>query len=71
MCVLTAFKTRAAKLEGILKSAGISVSINPEKPRKGCFEVFRSKRDASALVDWPHAGRELALRHLSAVSASF
>ena len=36
---LAAFKTRAAKLEGILKNVGISVAINPEKPRKGCFEV--------------------------------
>ncbi len=29
----------AANLEKALKAAGKSVVINPEKPRKGCFEV--------------------------------
>ena len=34
-----AFKTRAAKLSKLLEDAGISVTINPSKPRKGSFVV--------------------------------
>ncbi len=32
---------RATKLEKLLKEAvpGTAVSVNPDKPRKGCFEV--------------------------------
>lgn len=39
------FKTRANKLDKLLKEAvpDVEVAINPDKPRKGCFEV----RDAS------------------------
>ncbi|KAH7301325.1 hypothetical protein KP509_23G020300 [Ceratopteris richardii] len=35
------FKTRAAKVQtGLTKAIpGVEVLINPEKPRKGCFEV--------------------------------
>ncbi|XP_078181257.1 selenium binding protein [Carex rostrata] len=36
-----AFKTRALKVKEGLESGvpGISVTINPEKPRRGCFEI--------------------------------
>jgi hypothetical protein len=30
---------QATKLEKLLKEKGLQSSINPEKPRKGCFEV--------------------------------
>jgi len=33
------FRTRATKLEGLLKAAGFKVVMNPEKARKGTFEV--------------------------------
>ena len=34
-----AFKTRAVKIEKSLKDAGYIVSMNKEKPRKGCFVI--------------------------------
>lgn len=33
------FKGRAAKVEAVLKAAGLKVTINAEKPRKGSFVV--------------------------------
>ncbi|EKX37054.1 hypothetical protein GUITHDRAFT_116780 [Guillardia theta CCMP2712] len=43
-----------AKLEKLLKEAKISVEINPEKPRKGCFEVRLGNGDKIvSLLDMP------------------
>jgi len=36
-----------------LKKDGISVSINPEKPRKGCFEIRVKDQKVISLLDMP------------------
>lgn len=33
------FRNKAAKVEKALKEAGFTVSVNPEKPRKGSFVI--------------------------------
>lgn len=50
-----AFKTRAAKLEAAIKKElpSTTVTINPEKPRKGCFEVTVGSSVVLSLLNMP------------------
>ena len=66
-----AFKTRAAKLEKALKDAGYSVSINPEKPRKGAFVVTvdGSDKPAVELLDMPRPFTKLKALDIDEVAA--
>ena len=43
------------KLEGFINDAdkAIAVTINPEKPRKGCFEVRVGDKAVVSLLDLP------------------
>lgn len=45
------FKSRAALLEASLKAAGVKVSINKEKPRKGAFVVTSGDAVLLELLD--------------------
>ena len=56
-----AFKTRAAKLSKLLEDAGITVTINPSKPRKGSFVVtVESDQDPLLeLLDMPRPFNKL------------
>ena len=44
---------RPAKFEAAVKAAGGSVTINAEKPRKGCFEVKVGDKTIVSLLDMP------------------
>jgi len=44
------FLFQATKLEGLLKQKGLQCSINPEKPRKGCFEVRSADKTFVSLL---------------------
>ena len=48
-----AFKTRAAKIEKACSEAGIKVSINAEKPRKGSFVISHEGKVLLELLDMP------------------
>jgi hypothetical protein len=39
------FKTRAAKIEKALKEKGYTITINPTKPRKGCFVIKKEGKE--------------------------
>ncbi|XP_020113535.1 selenoprotein H [Ananas comosus] len=50
------FKTRAIKVKDGLESAvpGVTVTINPEKPRRGCFEIREDGGEVFvSLLDMP------------------
>jgi hypothetical protein len=47
------FKNRAEKLSALLKKDGYTVSINPDKPRKGAFVVTVGNRVHMELLDMP------------------
>ncbi|GFH05755.1 uncharacterized protein HaLaN_00268 [Haematococcus lacustris] len=63
---------KATKLEKLLKEAlpGVVVSINPDKPRKGCFEV-REGEDVKhvSLLDMPRPFTKLKELDLEALAA--
>ena len=47
------FKNRAEKLSALLKVEGYTISINPEKPRKGCFVVSVGSTKHIELLNMP------------------
>jgi len=66
-----AFKTRATKLETLVKASGVgaTVSINAEKPRKGCFEVSVNGKAVLTLLDMPRPFTKLKALDMEAVAA--
>ncbi|KAL6748002.1 Seleno protein H [Haematococcus lacustris] len=70
--VIEAWYVGATKLEKLLKEAlpGVVVSINPDKPRKGCFEV-REGEDVKhvSLLDMPRPFTKLKELDLEALAA--
>ena len=56
-----AFKTRAAKVEKFVLAArsDVQVEINPDKPRKGCFEVRVGDTKVISLTDMPRPFKKL------------
>ena len=53
------FMRAAVKLEGLLKAEGIVVVINPEKPRKGFFEVRTKGKKVVSLGPMPRPFKAL------------
>lgn len=52
-----AFKKRAENVKSLLASrniaGGVSVKLNTEKPRKGCFEIIANGETVISLLDMP------------------
>lgn len=66
------FKTRALKVQDSLKAAitSLKVSINPEKPRKGCFEIRDSEGNIFiSLQDMPRPFTKLKALDLGQTAA--
>ena len=65
------FKTRSGKLEKALKAAksDLTVSINPEKPRKGCFEVRVGDKAVLSLTDMARPFKALKALDIDEVAA--
>jgi len=64
-----AFKTRAAALEKAL-AVHAAVTVNGEKPRKGCFEVRVNGKAIVSLLDMPRPFPKVGSRNLSKSSLS-
>lgn len=63
---------RATKLETLLKKAGFSVTINADKPRKGCFEVRAAGEGGKkfvSLLDMPRPFAKLKALDIDALAA--
>ncbi len=65
------FKTKAGKLEKALVALGHEVSVNSDKPRKGCFvvNVEGSPSPAVELLSMPRPFKELRELDLDALIA--
>ncbi|KAL1508026.1 hypothetical protein AB1Y20_007623 [Prymnesium parvum] len=64
-------ETRAARLESLLKAAdpSIAVAVNPEKPRKGCFEVRANSSAVLSLTDMPRPFAKLKALDMEQVAS--
>ena len=63
-------RTRASKIETLVKAAlpSTTVSINPEKPRKGCFEVTANGKTIVSLTDMPRPFAKLKALDIEALA---
>ena len=53
----------------VAKVPGASVSVNPEKPRKGCFEVRVGGKPVLSLLDMPRPFGKLKALDMDEVGA--